>query len=65
MQFYTEHVSEPYQPEPGQADTRQYWIAYRPHVAGYGHQADRISRASGVGATEAEALADARKNTGG
>jgi hypothetical protein len=55
----TEKVSENYQPAPGVMDTRTYWIAYPDHVAVYGRQEDRISRAAGTGATEAEALENA------
>jgi hypothetical protein len=55
----TEKVTENYQPEPGQMDTRTFWIAYPSHVAGYGHTEDRISRATGRGKTRKAALADA------
>jgi Ribbon-helix-helix protein, copG family len=55
----TEKVTENYQPEPGQMDTRTFWIAYPSHVAGYGHTGDRISRATGRGKTRKAALADA------
>lgn len=58
----TEFVTENYSPEPGVMDTREYWIAYRDHVAGYGHMSDRISLASGVGDTEEVALADAERS---
>jgi hypothetical protein len=62
----TEKVTENYQPEPGQMDTRTFWIAYPSHVAGYGHTEDRISRATGRGKTRKAALADAEINaTGG
>jgi hypothetical protein len=57
--LFTEHVTENYQPAPGQMDTRTFWIAYPGHVAAYGHEKDRISRAWGVGDTEAAALAAA------
>ena len=55
----TEKVTENYQPEPGQMDTRTFWIAYPAHVAGYGHMGDRIARATGKGKTRKAALADA------
>jgi hypothetical protein len=60
--FEAEQVSENYQPRPGQMDTRTYWIAYPPHVAGYGHMEDRVARALGVGDTKAAALDAAVRN---
>jgi len=55
----TEKVTENYQPRPGDMATRTFWIAYPPHVAGYGRMGDRISRAWGSGRTRKAALADA------
>lgn len=61
--FEAEQVSENYQPRPGQMDTRTFWIAYAPYVAGYGHREDRIARAIGTGESREEALANAVRNT--
>jgi hypothetical protein len=58
-ELVTEKVSENYQPEPGQMDTREFWIAYPEHVAAYGHMSDRISHAYGAGPTKKAALAAA------
>lgn len=52
----TELVTENYEPRPGQMAARTFWVAYPPHVAGYGHMQDRISRAAGRGPTKAAAL---------
>ena len=57
----TEKVTENYQPEPGQMDTRTFWIAYPAHVAGDGHMSDRIARATGRGKTRKAALEDAQR----
>lgn len=57
--LWTEEVTENFQSSPGQYDSRTFWIAYRSHVASYGHTSDRISHAYGRGATEAEAIAAA------
>jgi hypothetical protein len=62
MELDTEQVTENYRPAPGQMATRTFWIAYRPHVAGYGHMSDRITRALGAGETPAAALAAAEDN---
>ena len=56
----TEEVTENYQPAPGRMDSRRVWYAYRPHVAGYGHVADRAAMVLGRGATEEDAIWDAR-----
>jgi hypothetical protein len=60
--MHTERVTENYSPRPGQMATRTLWIAYPSHVGAYGHVADRITRASGVGRTRREALADAESS---
>ena len=36
-----------------------FWVAYPPHVGGYGQQSDRVAHAAGRGGTKAEALAAA------
>lgn len=59
-ELLTEQVSENFQPRPGQMDTRTFWIAYPAHVASYGHETDRISRAWGHGDTEQQAIDNAR-----
>jgi hypothetical protein len=56
----TEHVSQNYEPRPGQMDTRYFVIAYPPHFVAYGHEEDRVSRAWGKGRTRTGALADAQ-----
>lgn len=57
----TEHVSENYQPRPGQMDTRYFYVAYPPLFVAYGHEEGRISRAWGTGKTRSEALANAEE----
>jgi len=57
----TESVSENYEDNRGQMDTRHFFIAYPPHVVAYGHEEDRISRRWGTGETRAEALTSAQE----
>lgn len=60
----TEKVQENYHTPGGNMGTREFWIAYPDHVLAYGSMGERINRSAGRGKTEAEALADARKNGG-
>jgi hypothetical protein len=63
MDLITEHVSENYQPQPGQMATLSFWIAYPDHVAAYGDMGDRIARATGTGKTKKAALAAASEKS--
>jgi hypothetical protein len=56
--LYTERVEVDYAAPGGGAgiETRRFWIAYEPHIAGYADDDYRISHASGSGATKQEAL---------
>jgi hypothetical protein len=57
----TESVSENYEDNRGQMDTRHFFIAYPPHVVAYGHEEDRITRKWGSGKSRSEALAHAKE----
>lgn len=56
--LYTEQVEVDYAAAGGGAgiETRRFWIAYQPHIAGYADDDYRISHASGSGKTKTEAL---------
>ena len=50
--LHTEKVTRP--------DGEKVWIAYPDHVLAYGRSEDRLSRATGIGATKRDALDSAR-----
>jgi hypothetical protein len=56
--LYTERVEVDYAAAGGGAgiETRRFWIAYPPHIAGYADESYRIDHASGSGQTKTEAL---------
>lgn len=56
--LYTERVEVDHYARGGgpEIETDRFWIAYPGHVAAYGHEVDRISRAWGRGPTKTAAL---------